>query len=570
MDPFSQGAAEYVPPMRKLVLSVQVPYLSFAPINLGSVVTSTNTAGMLGSGSYVVEGSWEVFEHANSLELVLPSSVMTSTGFRSDGYSSYHVTENASSVTGYEIARFTDRFWFKFDDQKMTIEVDDKFTPKDQLKAIKSIMHAAGEIFTRPFVRLLVDKATRSIKGFTPPQHHEHLGFSATMMLLCVPILQEIGSSAALYNMTRSPHTHEESDVNDMMLTDLPRVKFSECFRQYVGGRYPSLQKLAGKLLTQGFEYRRVDFSAELSDLTIANHVQKLSKHCAVLRVERDRVTMLGDRYVTPQVFWFIKTMLESLPVDHVRTLLESAGPEEVKKIRQYSQSTYTPTDRMPDFLSRFPVPTRLKIMQEWPSMYEMSDTERQLREFGTPESIPAVLRSAYPEGLKPPRKWQTFKELHDKISKAYTEIKAEANNRSIAEVYEKTPHMAALDGQVVGDLKMTLPRETRTLVEWGRKLSICISSYGDKAGRGECVLVGFYRGDDIVYAMELPPVPEPVGEVESVGNIYGIRYKTGIRQLVKQDNKPVEEPDRGLIVAKINELAAAHKATQEAQTAAS
>lgn len=132
----------------------------------------------------------------------------------------------------------------------------------------------------------------------------------------------------------------------------------------------------------------------------------------------------------------------------------------------------------------------------------EFADLAKMLSDYQTPATIPAQLRDAFPEGLKPPRSWKTGKELHDKVAEDYVKITTVSSSRPISYCRRFQPL-----GDMVGDGWQTvLPTSTTDLSFWGKNLSNCISSYAEQAYRQEVVLLGVKVDDEIRYALELDP----------------------------------------------------------------
>jgi hypothetical protein len=401
-------------------------------------------------------------------------------------------------------------------------------------------------------------KLCRDVERMTLAQLAYYLGF---------PVLHGCQSYAVINNLINPKNNSVDGTL--ALIHQMPRVQFPKLFREYVGVKSPTLMKLAGERLMVGHEYCRMRFHGTMPEGGAQQTRERFAD--VILADEGDHIILVGNRTITPHIVWYVKFLLGYLTIDRVRRIIEKMGGKELGKLKDTYNFVATnyhgeePRTKALDlFLGRFSDETKEELISTM-EFREFVDVERQLTEFRAPESIPESLRASYPEGLKMPRSWKTFKELHDKVSRGYNEIKAEANNKKI-EYPADLPHLA-LDGVVLGrpeglpenqpyePVTARLPRETKELVEWGRKLNICIASYADRAQSGHLVLVGFFKGDEVVYAMEMPPKLEPVGAVESTDNTFGVRFKSGIRQLVQHGNKPVEEPHRGAIVRAVNSL---------------
>lgn len=135
------------------------------------------------------------------------------------------------------------------------------------------------------------------------------------------------------------------------------------------------------------------------------------------------------------------------------------------------------------------------EIMFHSDSFGQLRDALNQWSEFANPESIPDIIKDAFPDGLKPPKKFKTVKEFHDKITRDYAAIKR-ASHKNKPILY--TEEILKIDGMEILDTKLVLPKITGELIEWGTLLNNCIGSYGDRASRGEMLLFALYKGDEV------------------------------------------------------------------------
>jgi hypothetical protein len=134
-----------------------------------------------------------------------------------------------------------------------------------------------------------------------------------------------------------------------------------------------------------------------------------------------------------------------------------------------------------------------------------LDDIRIQYEAYKDPDKIPRKLKEKYPDGLTYPKKVKTLKELHDKISQQYREIKAEAENKKI----EYAENELVLDGLEVDGFKFVLPHESKTLVQWGADMKNCVASYADKAARKDCLLIGVEIDGALAYNIEMGFVEE-------------------------------------------------------------
>ena len=140
-------------------------------------------------------------------------------------------------------------------------------------------------------------------------------------------------------------------------------------------------------------------------------------------------------------------------------------------------------------------------FMSPWKNLNLLKDTYDQLTAY-PPDKVPPKIKDKYPAGLQLPERWETIKDLHDKVSRDYNIIKAEVNNRDI----EFDEYISLLDGTTVLDTELVLPKNTSQLVEWGRKLNNCIASYGDKVIRGDTYVFALYKNGEPFINGEISP----------------------------------------------------------------
>jgi hypothetical protein len=112
-------------------------------------------------------------------------------------------------------------------------------------------------------------------------------------------------------------------------------------------------------------------------------------------------------------------------------------------------------------------------------------------------------VRKAFPNGITIPNKWATPKELHDNIQEQYLTI-TKISDSNVGISYQNHPKIEPLDHKVIGDLVIRLPKDKHTLNEWGQTLHNCIGSYFNRIISDQSIVIGFYRNQQIQYAMEL------------------------------------------------------------------
>ena len=137
-----------------------------------------------------------------------------------------------------------------------------------------------------------------------------------------------------------------------------------------------------------------------------------------------------------------------------------------------------------------------------WFNLNLIGDTRNQYDNYKNADSIPKILKDKFPNGLEIPEKWETIKELHDKISVNFRTIKAEAEAKDVPFNEE----WLDFEGVQILDTILVLAKRTNQLVEWGQKLNNCIASYSDRAVDKKVVLFALYKDGEPLMAGELKP----------------------------------------------------------------
>src|ERR1700677_1777396 len=135
-----------------------------------------------------------------------------------------------------------------------------------------------------------------------------------------------------------------------------------------------------------------------------------------------------------------------------------------------------------------------------WFNLNQLNDSRTQYDSYKSADSIPKILKDKFPNGLEIPEKWETIKELHDKISVSYRTIKAEGEAKDVPFNEE----WLDFEGVQVLDTTLVLAKRTNQLVEWGQKLNNCIASYSDRAADKKVVLFALYKDGEPFIAGEL------------------------------------------------------------------
>lgn len=275
------------------------------------------------------------------------------------------------------------------------------------------------------------------------------------------------------------------------------QLSFKELVSIYSGGRSGSkLLAAAGKRLIKEQKFREIIFDdpkmhAEFRQVFGENAdkrilIEDVKKDVDNNGKELNVVLLYNYQSLNQRVFREIKALNEIFSLDYAVKLLENED-------KSFDFETHTV-----EFLKQFGEKTRYEMALE--QGFNLTDASNQWYKYRNVDSIPETLRSEFPEGLTIPRSWKDIKELHDKISRDYLKIKAEADRLPIN--YSENEKMVM---QVTaGDMEVRLATDTSDLVIWGGTMKNCIASYSDKAVQKSSYLLGVYRNDTLLYNMEL------------------------------------------------------------------
>jgi hypothetical protein len=141
-------------------------------------------------------------------------------------------------------------------------------------------------------------------------------------------------------------------------------------------------------------------------------------------------------------------------------------------------------------FLLTFPKERRESLVNQLVELNhaeEVKDTLRMRDQLKEKNALVEI-----PSGLK------TWGDIHDFLAKAHRKI--EYPNKPV-KVHESTE---ALDGLIINDYKIQIPRDSDTLHDWGMSLSNCVGSYAYRAGTENCILIGLIKDDRIEFCIEV------------------------------------------------------------------
>lgn len=88
--------------------------------------------------------------------------------------------------------------------------------------------------------------------------------------------------------------------------------------------------------------------------------------------------------------------------------------------------------------------------------------------------------------------------ELHDYYSKEISKLR----HADFPLNYSK--RILELDNINLENLKIIVPKTNHQLIDWGKKMSNCIGSYGERATERERVLLGIFKENELVYNIEI------------------------------------------------------------------
>jgi hypothetical protein len=275
------------------------------------------------------------------------------------------------------------------------------------------------------------------------------------------------------------------------------QLSFKELVSIYSGGRSGSkLLSAAGKRLIKEQKFREIIFDdpkmhAEFRQVFDENAdnrilIEDTKRDIDGNGKELNVVLLYNYQSLNQRVFREIKALNEIFSLDYAVKLLENED-------KSYDFETHTI-----EFLKQFGEKTRYEMALE--QGFNLTDASNQWYKYRNADSIPDTLRSEFPEGITIPRSWKDLKELHDKISRDYLRIKAEADRLPINYSDEEKSVMQ----MSVADMEIKLATDTSDLVIWGGTMKNCIASYSDKAVQKSSYLLGVYRNDTLLYNMEL------------------------------------------------------------------
>jgi hypothetical protein len=91
-----------------------------------------------------------------------------------------------------------------------------------------------------------------------------------------------------------------------------------------------------------------------------------------------------------------------------------------------------------------------------------------------------------------------TIEEIHNYISKEQRKVKTPNF------IFEYSDKQLKMDGLIIDDLRIELPKDSYTLIDYGQKMSNCIGSYAHYVAGKQGVLLGIYKDNVLTYNVEI------------------------------------------------------------------
>lgn len=335
-----------------------------------------------------------------------------------------------------------------------------------------------------------------------PPQFHQdgeqYNGvqkgyFFAALDWMAYPIIREINSPTVCKNLT--------NDVRRLICPTFEPMNFKQLVEHYYGNSTSKMIQELWKVVTVGGDFKQTRFATEPTrDAFLVFHNQP-----DILEDRTEYVVQIGNRHINTLVFNVGAAIFKTMGFDYFYQAAPKLGGEgnQPKIGFMDGESRVTQIEfNLTTLLTRVSPKKLIKALledQKGLNFHDLHDTASMLREYDTFEKIPKTLRLQYPTGLSVDFKFKTVKELHDKISVQYTIIKTEASRR---EIPVALPYRM-LHGMEDKGLAFHVPDNTSTLAIWGKLLNICVASYGDRAVKGDTLLLGVEKEGLIKYCIE-------------------------------------------------------------------
>lgn len=188
----------------------------------------------------------------------------------------------------------------------------------------------------------------------------------------------------------------------------------------------------------------------------------------------------------------FIQFLSLFLSIDHIQTVLTNCP----QQIPTFLSGVFHANHEL---LKQYSQARLVKLFSEEFEIDILMDAMKQFCKYRCVEDIPRQLKETYPNGIPLPKKPKNWKEVHDRISKIYNEIKAAEKDIP----FEYTPEEFGLHYAEKDNVMVTLPSSGKTVVGWGKKFGHCIASYVERHDKRECVLLGVHVDGVLTYNAE-------------------------------------------------------------------
>lgn len=374
--------------------------------------------------------------------------------------------------------------------------------------------------------------------GIVLPENMNY--FNDRLILYMYPFIRSFANSETNFHKILEDMKHFTDNIQETNAYRLPFDLFdhsniNDFLKEYLGTGSKEITKfIASRFIVKTDLVKSL--SPELLTLLVNNSskIFGISTETKILTCYQD---MMFD------VITYVRYIMDIFDgnVDHTQKYLASKEnfkwTDSDKKIMSFLRSQFSPQKRM-------------KIMTEIKDFdNHLRDVAEQVSKYDTVDKIPYKLRFDYPEGLRVPKNWKTFKELHDKVSAEYNRIKAEDNNKTIP--YSEVEW--GIHGMRKDNVELVLPSEGKTLVEWGSVQEHCVASYADRAANKECIIMGVKVDGVHKYTVELRidtrEIPVPPKQIIALGLEAEapvierkIQYSFRIQQFYAKNNRHPED----------------------------
>ncbi len=411
-----------------------------------------------------------------------------------------------------------------------------------------------------PEIKVVLQKAIEQLAKNNGIEIPEGIGFfNDRLILYMFPFLRTVtNSSTNFYKILEDLRFIEDYNSADgyvLSHTILEQKNLSDVVKLYLGTSSKEIIKFIGSNLIKKTDLVK-SLSPQLLDVLI-NHSGKIFAGAGVEVPQIKILTCYED--VNLEVLTYLRFVMDifSNNIDHTQKFIQvkrTDGFKSSKKIGKFLNENFSPK-------KIFSLLGEADSTQGY-----LTDIVNQWNTYKDPDSIPSKLRSQYPNGLELPR-FQTLKELHDKVSTDYNKIKAEDNNKTIP--YTETEWQ--LHGLKKDGIELVLPSEGATLVTWGKEQNHCVASYAERAASKDCLIVGVKIYGKHLYTLEvrvqehqIPVRPEPqimsskdmFSELPGLEKIERIsKYSYSINQFYGYGNKTPEAYDDKAVRTTVKEL---------------